>query len=430
MEELTSKSLIEAGLLELKAISLVNRFEFGNYKDTYTEYDFVKIETSEGDFQLKYDLSELDGEDGEIKQITHIEDGRTYTDTTISFVLSDKKSKFKLPFDKTVNINLAGNINVKLSKDKQAVGVLLGNLSKVIDVKKCIANENNTIDEIISDDIVVIVIESTSTEELNNLELNGLIDSLKLQMIYHNNITLSEIEIDKVINNLDTSIELKENLSAKIYDDINPLKYFLFAETVEYNHLKYLEYYHVLEYYFLHKRMKDLDTVVKDLLYLELSNQINKNEENHYYKSLVKVFDIYFKQEDKNISEQEQLEYILKEDIGYRNLAQALNGLTNLNFLSNQACEISKTAIGVLKKNDELFKTGSKPRLLDCDNKDLTDLFCEQLANRIYKVRNFIVHSKKYERFKVFTPTIENLDLLKDEVSLIRAISYVILNRN
>lgn len=430
MAELTSKSLIEEGLMELKANNFVNKYEFGNYKDTYTEYDFVKIENSNGSFQLTYDVGELDGEDGEIKQITNIETGRTYTDSTISFVLSDKKSKFKFPVDKTVTINLASNLSVKLSKDKQAFGVLLGNLNKVIDFTKCIENENHTIDEIVRDDIVVVVIESSSTDNLKSLSLDKVSDSLKLQMMYHNHINLTEVVNGKETNNFDASNELQETLSAKIYDDANPLKYFLFAETVEYNHLKYLEYYHVLEYYFLHKRMKDLDTAVKDLLYLEMSNQINKDEENHYYKSLVKVFDIYFKQEDKNISEQEQLKYILQDDIGYRNIAKALNKLPNLNFLLSQACEISGTAIGVLKKNEELFKIGQKPRLLECDNKDLTDSFCEQLTNRIYKVRNFIVHSKKYERFRVFTPTIENLSLLQEEVNLIRALSYVILNRH
>ena len=53
----------------------------------------------------------------------------------------------------------------------------------------------------------------------------------------------------------------------------------------------------------------------------------------------------------------------------------------------------------------------------------------DELGKRIYKIRNAIVNTKKYESESIFIPTADNFKLLDKDIKLIRLLSYELLKQ-
>ena len=202
--------------------------------------------------------------------------------------------------------------------------------------------------------------------------------------------------------------------------NIDLIEYFLAAENTQYLHLKYLEYYHILEYYFLHETKEKIKKLLTNLFTsVVLRGEILTDEK--YYEIGKSFFDYYVHKDD--FKEIEQLKGVINE-IGYQRIAELCNenNITTA-FLSKKKFgqDTTKIDIGEVrkKKKDERFKTNVKQE----DAKK----FCDALAERIYKIRNHIVHTKKGEYEEIFTPNSKNLKELKEDVSLIRTLSFSLM---
>lgn len=407
MTELSSVQVLESKCRELFASEVI--IELGQ--------DELTLKNGSNSFYLSYDEEELELEFSEI-----LETGLFYTisEGKLSFILKDNDLRFPYSDEEHILATLSESIDARIKKDKRAFGLLINNLEYVVDTTKLVPGEVHTIDEIINDKIIICEVNFGDSTILRTDEVDYYIESIRAHLSYTNNLLLENPKEDRtklVINNDVKTDEIRVNL----LKDKEPLAYFLFAESVEHLHLKYLEYYHVLEYYFLHKRIKDVEKVIKNLLAIEMTKR-NDGMKKEYYKDLINLFDSYFKKEDKNTAEIEQLEYVINSDLGYNLLRHALVPL-NLNFLKENACEIKGTKL-ILDR--DIFRGNN---LLEVEDEEVMNRFCKQLSKRIYQVRNFIVHSKKFERERVFTPTTENLLELKKEVELIRILAYTMLNK-
>ncbi|MDG5472408.1 hypothetical protein P6709_11695 [Jeotgalibacillus sp. ET6] len=409
MTELISKEL------------LIQKFKtlFGEESIITADNDELSITMGEHIFKLAFDEGELDSELSLI-----VDKGQYFTiiEDQFSFILKDSFSNLTDFNDLDILGEISSTTRVRLKRDKRAYGLLLNNLEFLADKSKFKVGETHTLDEIIHDSILVCEVTFDSNNKITKDKVDYYIDSIRAHLSYSNNIFLENPRETKIKQaNIENIIT--DSLRVNLIKDSEPLTYFLFAESVEHLHLKYLEYYHVLEYYFLHKRIKDVENVIKDLLAIEMTKRISENKQE-YYKDLINLFDSYFRKEDKNTTEIDQLGYVIGTDLGYNLLRHALNNSgISLGFLTSDACKLTGTKI----RMDKSMFVGRD--LLDNADTELTDKFCKQLAERIYAVRNFIVHSKKYEKPKVFIPNVDNLNQLSNEVKLIRVIGYTMLNK-
>ncbi|MCH5460919.1 hypothetical protein [Bacillus cereus] len=409
MTELISSEKLKSKFIEIYSPEVI--------KETVEDKIILEIEGKK--FTLEFDTEELNLELAGVKKV-----GSYYTisEETVSFLLRDTAKKFPCSEEESIVLNFMEGVQVKVKKDKRAFGLLINKLENVINISNIENEESYTLDQLIDDSLIVC--ELTFSDRIpipeEEEEINRYRDSIRTQLSYKNNVYLESIIESRV--SLDSKESKKDEIKLKLFNDEDALAYFLFAESVEHLHLKYLEYYHVLEYYFLHKRIQDVENVIKNLITLELVKK-DDSKKKTYYKDLMNLFESYYQKEDKNTSESEQLEYIIKSDLGY-DLIRELFKSFNIEFLKKGACEIAKTSVNL--KDDKLYNR----YLRECDDQELTDKFCAQLANRIYKVRNFIVHSKKYERSKLFTPTFKNLSSLKNEVSMIRILAHALLTKH
>jgi len=176
--------------------------------------------------------------------------------------------------------------------------------------------------------------------------------------------------------------------------NVEALLYFLSAERNQDIRFKYLGFYHVLEFYY--------DTIV-----LERVSNILKNEIKN---------PVIFHDESKihEISEKLKNEIFVskKEFIENSSLTKILEIIKEENHFRDYSSE--KKILSKL--------TDKLPQLT------IDDFNAEEIASRIYNIRNGIVHSKKEFDFKLI-PNSNYLDLLDNDVFLIKKIASWLIKR-
>jgi len=141
---------------------------------------------------------------------------------------------------------------------------------------------------------------------------------------------------------------------------------------------------------------------------------------NEKYYEIGKSFFAYYVDKD-DFKEIEQLKDVINE-IGYQRIAELCNENNIVaTFLSKKKFgqDTTKIDIGKIRNEDNRFKINVKQE----DAKK----FCDALAERIYKIRNHIVHTKKGEYEEIFTPNSDNLKQLKEDVKFIRTLSFSLM---
>lgn len=361
----------------------------------------------------------------EFSAIIHYGKYYTLVEDRITFILMDNQSVYK---GKKIQLS-GGSFTGKIEKKNESLALLLLNSKEVIDFDKLNQSKQMIFEDVISDNILVcelnidkkfLDIENLSSDQVET-SIDHIINSLLAQTAFRFNLILSNPRnLLSQSNNHILKIKDEDTLSVKFIKDYEPLLYFLSAEEMEYPHLKYLEYYHVLEYYFNHKKVELMDKLINKVISTKLANGDNLQNAS-YYSDLNRLVKNQFNN-DYN-SEISQLIEVINDDLGFTMLKTSFED-SNIDFkeLKKSIFDIPETGFSshakVLASNTK-FKDETKSE----DERE----FCKDLANRIYKIRNHIVHTKKYENKSVFIPSSTNFEKLKDDLILIRLVSYLLI---
>ncbi|MDA1602060.1 hypothetical protein PDL10_16890 [Bacillus cereus] len=348
----------------------------------------------------------------------------TVGENFINFILFDNRNVFN---GEKITIN--GFCEGKIVKEYNSLALLISNIDKVINYDSFKQNRSCILEDVIDRKVLICelkieneLLEGGISDSEKELRINQIINSvlsqiaLKFNVVLHNPRNL----LSQSTNNKEVLGE-EASISVKYIKDYEPVLYFLAAEEIDFPHLKYLEYYHVLEYYFLHKRVKAMDGIIQQLISTKLVSGNNIYDGSYYLElnELIKYkFDTDF---NKEIS---QLKDIILTDIGFNSIKVILtrHGL-NLGFLSKPLFNIDETIVSNLNK---VYNTSQKSFKEEPKEED-KNLFCNELAKRIYKIRNHIVHTKKFEKSHVFVPSQENYEALKNDITLIRLLSHFLM---
>lgn len=357
-----------------------------------------------------------------LHETNHLSVGKGF----FNFLLKDTNSSYL--GDK---IKVSGTFNGEIERKHLALGIIFMNPSYSIDLSKITEEKNYDIEDILFDNLFVGTIDDAHFLDKENLSLNDykkltpeidqIIFSLLSQISFEHNVLFNNPRaqlLKPIEDSRDSSLELQ--IDFKLNSDTEPLLYFLAAEEMEYPHLKYLEYYHVLEYYFNHARVQKINEILNHLLTSKLKSR-SKDEITQFdkFSSLME----YHFDPQKN-KESDQLTEIIEKDIKYRLIVDSMND-DNIDprFLNKPIFNIQETKIGnfndVYDNQNKKLKNSSSPT---------TEVqFCQELSRRIYKIRNHIVHTKKYEHSSVFIPNQTNFEALSSDLKLIRIIAFLML---
>ncbi|USK86156.1 hypothetical protein [Peribacillus asahii] len=170
------------------------------------------------------------------------------------------------------------------------------------------------------------------------------------------------------------------------YDD-ESIIYYLISATHNDFRFKYLDLYHVLEFYFDRSALLS----IKNLLKINLSNPLMYFNDDEVYKLAKSLKEIMIV-DRKTYKEEQSLLLVLKL-IGLEDIMRNLGNENNNKFIFNlpEVKEISKTRLGALKID---FNTANKKYMLGNENKT-EDQILLKLQERIYEIRNAIAHSKE-----------------------------------
>ncbi|MGL4912934.1 MAG: hypothetical protein ACRC3Y_10960 [Romboutsia sp.] len=394
--------------------------KFSNEKFEITKKidDILEIRNKENDEKCNIQI-DIDVIEEELLSSSFITEYCMGGEGFITFIIFNKNKDTELDIEIPIS-NDKYSVEIypanKLEEDR---AILINNVCDLIDYFKVDISKDNLIHEIIRDDIIIcdLIIKDMSTIDDNNVD--KIINSLLCFLAITSNITL-ENPRNLIINNFSAD---KSNASFSIIEDAEPMEYFLTAEKIQYNHLKYLEYYHILEYYFSYHKIKVMDDMIKTL-----STEPVEEKSNAYYHKLLNLYEHFSeaKKSKKFTSEQESIRYIVREHLGYHKVCDIINSnFKNSVFLKSKMFERDDLVVTI---DSKIIEANKKLKLYNEECNKEQDDFCNSLANRIYEIRNFIVHTKKHEReVGVFIPSQEKLEKLSEDLKLIRLLSFELM---
>jgi len=310
-------------------------------------------------------------------------------------------------------IKLEGSLSGEIKADIDSKSLILTNLSKFCNNDNLEAFES--LESILKDKLVQC--EIRNIEEIDDVLFNKIKNAIISIISFNTNILLEDPYISPLQNN---NIITVNDLNTFFPEDLEPIIYFNSAEKVTYPHIKYLEYYHVLEYYFLSGNINMLTELIDRSIKRRIL--IKDSRDNEFNKIIREMNQIY--NNDVFSKELPQLKFVINSLLTFDLLVEIIKKDfdSNVSFLTKSLFDIIETTVDVnhitQKKNSKL-----KDSFSDEDKKH----FCDSLSIRIYKIRNYIVHTKKGEQNSVFMPTSSNFNLLKDDIKLLRSISYTLL---
>ena len=338
-----------------------------------------------------------------------------------AILFSDRTLHFLLLLDETIDeITIDGTYKGKISKlESNQYPIIIIN-SSIIDITKINDNKDYEVKEVLQDNLYLCEVKIAEEITVTKAELKLIKTSILMDISYSKLKQFKLLEDEDSENNKKLLFTEHPSVFSIPYNDVIPLKYFLLAEEIEFNNFKFLEYYHVIEYYFMVYSKKKISKIMSDLI----TNTLSKNkklDDDFLYNTYKKFMNPHRIIEDE-FSEKNQL-LTLFEIIEYDSLASIFNKtLKPLKFLRGEVKLVKNTGID----QDVCFNTSNKLRT-DIEDKDKEN-FLKSLAERIYKVRNYIVHTKKGEvDFTVFDPSHKNLETLNNEVKMIREVARLLL---
>lgn len=325
----------------------------------------------------------------------------------------DEKRSIRSP------IQLSGGFLGEIKPNIDSKSLLITNIADICDKSKL---ESETLLEgLVSDSFVMCEIRGLTLSE--EVELHKIINSVICSISYHCNISLEFPEIS--LSEMRTT-HLTSGVQLFASQNLEPLLYFNSAEKHEYSHIKFLEYYHVLEYYFLLENLNKIRTTIRNAVNEVLMRNVQVND-HAFSNSINDLHSIFLKDDFKK--EINQLEHIVSQEIGFDGLRIILNELKpivgSFEFLQKAIFDIEETKVTNLPKILTRQWNDFLPTIEEEDKK----IFCKQISRRIYKIRNYIVHTKKDENKDVFVPTFNMFTKMKSDISFMRTLTYYLLSR-
>ncbi|YCI76080.1 hypothetical protein M1D47_21155 [Bacillus sp. R1-10] len=346
----------------------------------------------------------------------------------LNFILFDQRQAFS-----GEKIIIDGAFKGKIERKYPALALLITNINNIISMDKFKQNKSVIFEELLKDNIMVCELEikkefldisSLNTNEISK-KVDQIINSVLANISNTGNLLLTNPRnlLSKTNSNV-LSVSDGDTINVGYIKDPEPILYFLAAEEMDYPHLRYLEYYHILEYYFNHKRVKQIDNLIRKLIATKLANGGKLTNSDSYFHDLNQLINKHQFDKDSN-KEINQLTEIIVEDLGYNLLSSNFNSSSEeYEFLKKPLFNLKET---IMTSYSNVYNRSTKKLKNDVKNEEGIE-FCKDLAKRIYKIRNHIVHTKKYEYDVVFYPSQVNYTELEKDLALIRLISMLLIN--
>lgn len=300
--------------------------------------------------------------------------------------------------------------------------LFIANIAKVSDLRKMKAKDNKFVN--ICDDLIKK--EGLCVFEINNLKILDQDLQEKIQAEPNDFIRTNLVIINNDFNSLLTFFEFnlphKEEVNITTDNEVLLLKYPFYpellcfletAQKMQHNHLKYLDYYHVLEYFITAFAYKNLDDSMKKFVSIYLTG----GNYEEFRRALVKIT------EEKNIAflgQDGPLVDVLKQiDVAY--IVDVINRYKLYDLLKQDIFGISDSRLLIDKWVDNIRNI--QRVTIDKSNEEE---FYKRLYSRLYSIRNALIHSKaKFKKKKEidFLPLPEYQEKLKEDTVLIRELA-------
>lgn len=259
-------------------------------------------------------------------------------------------------------------------------------------------------------DLIRIALPGYSSITINNLNPENTIDYLQYVKSFIFNSSMLQNRNYLIVENIEKITKTIRPLIRRItrepidvpyrrYTD-EVVQYFIDGNSARVPKIKFLSFYNVLEFYFDKIYIDDKCLRIQELI---TSPKFNHNNLKHYIK-ILELLDIKKAKHlgKVNITESESLKLLIKKFINLDDFKQFLQ--RNTFYINNNAYKVENTKFSI-EDSDE----------------NLTNKIC----NRIYKVRNALVHSKEGEDIR-YIPIKDDIHIL-EEIELIKYLAQEVI---
>ena len=289
---------------------------------------------------------------------------------------------------------------------------------------------NFKLDDIFRKDIAIIELKIPQ-EKIKESEIfsraHDIINQCLVNLSFEKNINLYIPDKHSTSVPVDVRQEESIELNLSSSENLEAYRFFLDAEKNMDIRFKYLDYYHVIEYFFYGERLKTLESLVEKVIRMEKIKAYNLIDN---YERLNKLRELFNDLEDleKNSKEKLMFEQLVQSDyVSFDNIVQSIGDLPSeeVKILKKDTLGLKGTAVETIP-----YKDNGERKSLSSEHKSL---FLRRLTNRLYEIRNYIVHSTKYkvktDHQQVYTSDIKN-GVTAVDIKFIRTIAYLLLTSN
>ncbi|MEN6459962.1 MAG: hypothetical protein ABFC94_01145 [Syntrophomonas sp.] len=267
-----------------------------------------------------------------------------------------------------------------------------------------------SIEDVLSRMIGELSIKIRSTNPRTLTAFKDLCSAFAFEFMYQTDMALIEYKAIDDVFNINMSPRNRFDISAldkpplRIYTN-DVVDYYKLALSSNDPYIKYISFYHIMEYFY--------DEIFKKRLVDDLKNKIThptfsyKNDDKIYDMALFIKNRLKMNAQDGQGNELESLKFVLSEFINIDDLKKRIN-------------DIDETALSYYQETKVPFCNATAISWNDPQN------IVTQLAKRIYYTRNSLVHSKSGKNNERYRPY-ENEKELQREVPLVKAVAELII---
>jgi hypothetical protein len=337
--------------------------------------------------------------------------------------LNTKPLSQSLKYESTTNRNWIIHIN----HETPPLPLLINNLVHALD-KSLIVNETleYNIYNLINKNFICMSVEIDEDDlDIANKVKNNAIVELSFRFGY---------KINDISANFNKDIDFKYFDIPQIPQKLpiceleEPLLFFMLAEKIQYPNFKFIEYYHIIEYFFHLNTKNEILKAMQDFMISEKwRNQNSKDFMDGLYDTVSTIAE----QSLEGGREKTLIQKVFSQLIGYDTLAEAIDsiGVSEVENALKQNKHKLKEYVVSLKTVAQ--KDNPRVKCLDYNNDDEKNNLCIAYANRIYRTRNTLVHTRKGDDtpyiFKYEKTQIESLHI---DIKIIRFLAKKIIEKS
>lgn len=253
----------------------------------------------------------------------------------------------------------------------------------------------------------ILTVKIVAPVECSLSVFKKMLRSYLFNISYNNNIVFTVVDLSEERQPLRRNVRRGGQLFPYKSYNLELIKYYYQGVSTDIPFTQYLAFYHVAEFFFQTISEQEAFEEIKRFITRPSFSPHRKEDIRQFYSKIKKK--IRDQREDGAWDERTGLLLCLKKYI------------TDVEELKNSISAIDPSAIDYYKNNVVPFADEGK----EINFNDISDGIYAVIRNRIYSVRNAIVHSKEGERLR-YEPFKHDQDLSK-EIPLIRAVSEEII---